>query len=135
MAEAELKTRPTEASVDVFIDALPDERQRDDCRALVRLMGGLTKSPPKMWGPSIIGFGETRLKYASGRELDWMRCGFSPRKGHLSIHLTCDIARYEHHLARLGKHKTGKGCLHIKRLADVDMRAMKELVRAAVKSG
>jgi hypothetical protein len=133
MAKADLKTKQTEASVEAFIDALPTEQQRDDSRALVKLMSTLAKSPPKLWGPSIIGFGSTTLKYDTGREVDWMQCGFSPRKAAITLYFTCDIARYAADLDRLGKHTTGKGCLYIKRLADVDAKVLEAVVRKAVK--
>lgn len=133
MAKADLKTKQTEASVEAFIDALPTEQQRDDSRALVKLMSTLAKSPPKLWGPSIIGFGTTTLKYDSGREVDWMQCGFSPRKAAITLYFTCDIALYAADLGRLGKHTTGKGCLYIKRLADVDLKVLEAVVRKAVK--
>jgi hypothetical protein len=134
MAKAELKTNQTEASVDAFMDALPNEQQRDDSRALVKLMGGITKSPPKLWGPSIVGFGSTTLRYDSDREVEWMKCGFSPRKAAITLYFTCDIAQYGDHLDKLGKHTTGKGCLYIKRLADVDAKVLRALITAAVKA-
>lgn len=133
MAKAELKTKRTEASVEDFIDALPNAHQRDDSRTLMKLMSAITGTPPKLWGPSIIGFGHTTLKYDSGREVDWMQCGFSPRKAAITLYFTCDIARYAAELDRLGRHTTGKGCLYIKRLADVDAKVLEAVVRKAVK--
>lgn len=127
------KTRQTDASVDAFIDALPLEQQRDDSRTLVKLMGRITKAPPRMWGPSIIGFGSVPLKYASGRELDWPVVAFSPRKAALTLYLSSDIKRHQQLLDQLGRHKTGQGCLYVKRLSDVDMKVMEELVKVAVK--
>lgn len=132
MAKAQLKTRETEASVEAFIAAQPDAQRRADCEALVALMGRAVKAPAKMWGSSIIGFGTTTLKYASGRELDWMRCGFSPRKGDISLYLNCAPGQHAGLLAKLGKHRTGKGCLYVKRLADVDLKVLEELVRECV---
>jgi hypothetical protein len=133
MAKAELKTKETTASVNAFIDALASEQQRDDSRALVKLMGGITKSAPKLWGPSIIGFGSTTLKYDTGREVEWMQCGFSPRKAAITLYFTCDIAHFADQLEKLGKHTTGKGCLYIKRLSDVNAKVLEALVKKAVK--
>ena len=130
MAKAELKTKPTTGSVADFLATLKDEAQRTDSEALIALMQELSGMPPKVWGNGLIGFGETVLKYASGRELDWFRCGFAPRKGMLSIYLSCDIKQHQALLDRLGKHKTGVGCLYVKRLSDVDMKVLGELVSA-----
>lgn len=129
---AELKTRQTEASVKDFVAALPDATVRGDCQALIDLLQAATGAPPKLWGPSIIGFGVAKLTYASGRELEWMRCGFSPRKGKISLYLSFDIRKQEPLLAKLGKHSTGKGCLYIKRMADVDQGILKQLVEACL---
>lgn len=128
----EAKTRPTTASVDDFIAALPTEQQRDDSRILSALMSRHTGQPPVLWGPSIIGFGSTHLKYASGHELDWPVIAFSPRKTALTLYLTCDIKQYQALLEKLGKHKTGVGCLYIKRLSDVDDKVLEKLVKVAV---
>lgn len=132
MAKAEIKTRETDASVDDFIAGQPKEEVRGDCRTLVALMRALTGAPPKMWGSSIIGFGSTPLTYASGRQLDWPVLAFSPRKTSLTLYLTCDIQQYACQLAKLGKHSTGKGCLYIKRLSDVDLEVLKGLLRAGL---
>src|SRR5688572_22541658 len=134
MAKAELKTRPTTVSVDDFIDAQKDETVRDDCRTIVKLMTAVTKEDPTMWGPSIVGFGSIPLKYASGRELDWPICGFSPRKANLTLYLTLDgFQKHGELLAKLGKHSISKGCLYIKRLSEVDMKVLKQLIEASVK--
>jgi hypothetical protein len=125
------KTRPTTASVEAFIDALPNEQQRTDSRALVKLMQGVTKETPVMWGPGIIGFGSTPLKYANGKELDWPIIAFSPRKTALTLFFTCDIKQYQPLLEVLGKHSTGVGCLYIKRLSDVDGKVLEKLVKVA----
>ncbi|MDX9751283.1 MAG: DUF1801 domain-containing protein [Flavobacteriales bacterium] len=132
MAKAELKTRETDASVDDFIAAQPKDEVRSDCRALIALMSELTGAPPKMWGAAIVGFGSVPLTYASGRQLDWPLLAFSPRKTALTLYLTCDIQQYAGQLARLGKHSTGKGCLYIKRLADVDMGVLRGLLLAGL---
>ena len=134
MAKAQLKTQKTEASVDDFIEAIADESQREDARAVIKLMRQASQAGPKMWGPSIVGFGSRTLKYESGRELDWMIIGFSPRKGNTVLYLPGGSPRHEALLGKLGKHKTGKGCLYIKHLADVDSKVLKELITQSVAS-
>ena len=129
---AELKTRPTKASVSAFIGSQADEQTRRDCRELVSLMKQATGKSPKMWGTAIVGFGSAHLKYASGRELEWFLVGFSPRKGKLSLYLTCDLSQYGRLLKKLGKYKAGKGCLYIKTLDDIDRTVLKELTETAV---
>jgi hypothetical protein len=128
---AELKTKPTKASVTAFIKSMADKQTQKDCRDLVKLMKAATGASPKMWGESIVGFGNCHLKYASGRELDWFYVGFSPRKAALTLYLSCDLSQHSRLLKKLGKHKIGKGCL-IKRLADVDQEVLAELVRDSV---
>jgi len=130
---AELKTKKTEASVDDFLNSLPSEQTQKDCFEIVKLMGQATKAKPKMWGSSIIGFGSTHLKYASGRELDWMMIGFSPRKQNLTLYLTGSLDSYADLLQKLGKHKTGGGCLYVKTLKDVDTKVLKEIIQRSVK--
>jgi hypothetical protein len=125
----ENKTQPTEASVDCFIDAVADETRRADARTLAALMTGVTGEAPRMWGPSIIGFGSYRYRYDSGHGGEMCRIGFSPRKTELVLYALNGSPGQEAQLARLGKHKTGKGCLYIKKLADVDMAVLEELVR------
>ena len=131
---AELKTKKTEASVETFLHGLPSEQMRNDCFEIVKLMKQATKAEPKMWGSSIIGFGSTHLKYASGRELDWMVIGFSPRKQNLTLYLAGGLESYEDLLARLGKYKAGKGCLYIKNLKEVDARTLKAIIQQSVKA-
>jgi len=130
---AEPKTKPTDASVDAFIEAVADEEARRDCRTLVDIMSKAAGAEARMWGDAIIGFGTHRYRYASGREGEWPVVAFSPRKQSLSLYLTCDISASADLLAKLGKHKTGKGCLYIRRLADVDMGVLKKLVATAVR--
>jgi hypothetical protein len=130
---AELKTKQTNASVASYLRSLPDKQTQADCRELVSLMKAATGATPKMWGDSIVGFGKCHLEYASGRELDWFYVGFSPRKAGLSLYLTCDLSKYARLLKRLGKHKTGKGCLYIKSLNDVDRDVLRSLVIDTVK--
>jgi hypothetical protein len=129
---AELKTKKTTNSVDAFLQKV-DVARRDDCVTLVRLMKAATKADPKMWGASIVGFGEYHYKYASGREGDWFQMGFSPRKNDLTLYIMPAVDEYRDHLAELGPHKTGVGCLYIKRLADVDRSVLKKIVTEAAR--
>jgi len=131
---AELKTRQTEASVEDFLNGVQDEQVRKDCFEIVRIMQQVTRADPKMWGPSIIGFGSLHLKYASGRELDWMIVGFSPRKQNLTLYLPGGFNSYTDLFEKLGKHKLGGGCLYIKSLKDVDAKVLKELIQRSVKT-
>lgn len=131
--QAELKTKQTEASVDDFLNAIPDEQTRKDCFEIAKIMKQATKSEPKMWGTSIVGFGSYHYKGASGREGDWMLTGFSPRKQNLTLYIMAGFDRYEALLKKLGKFSTGKSCLYIKKLADVDKKVLKELVTESVK--
>lgn len=133
MAKAELKTKKTTVSVEGFIAAQKDAQVREDCNAIIELMSAATKAPPRMWGPAIIGFGSRVLKYPSGRELDWMVCGFSPRKANLTLYLPGALEDLSAQLSKLGKHTTGKGCIYIRRLGDVDMKALKALVTVSLK--
>ena len=127
---AENKTKPTKVSVAAFIDALPDEGKRADARQLVKLMQSATGEKPKMWGPSIIGFGSQHYRYDSGREGDMPVIGFSPRKAATVVYgLNGDSGAL---LARLGKHTTGKSCLYIKKLADVDPQVLETLIIKSV---
>lgn len=128
---AELKTKANDGDVDAFLDAIPDDQRRTDAKQLCALMSSITGHDPVMWGPAIIGFGSSTLTYASGRQVDWMRIGFSPRKASLSLYLTCDIDRLSEQLNSLGRYTTGKGCLYIKRLSDVDTTALHELIEVA----
>ena len=131
---AELKTKPTEESVSAFLDKVPDKSRRDDCLAVIDIMKEVTKEEPRMWGSSIVGFGRYRYKYESGREGEWMITGFSPRKGDLTLYIMEGFESSPDLMKRLGKHKTGKSCLYIKKLADVDLKVLKELVEKSVKS-
>ncbi len=131
--KVELKTKATSASVDAFIDAVAGDERRADCRTLIDLMSKASKSTPRLWGPTIVGFGETTLTYASGRTLDWFHVGFSPRKGDLSIYLHSAFPERADCLKRLGPHKTGVACLYVKRLADIDLKVLREMVKASVR--
>lgn len=129
---AEVKTKQNEASVEKFIDAVDDETKREDCRFLAKLMSEATGEEPKMWGPSIIGFGSYHYKYESGREGDWPKTGFSPRKQNLTLYIMDGFDKYDELMQQLGKHKTGKSCLYVKRLSDIDTKVLKKLVKASV---
>jgi hypothetical protein len=126
---AETKTRPTQMQVADFIEAAPDAVRRDDAKTLVALMARVTGEEPVMWGPSIIGFGSYHYRYESGHEGEACRMGFSPRKAELVLYVLNGSPEQAAQLARLGRHKTGKSCLYVKRLADVDMAVLEELLR------
>ena len=125
---AELKTKKTELSVEEFLEKITDREQQADSRTIIELMQKATKSPPKMWWSAIIGFGDRHLVYESGRELDWFVMGFSPRKNALSLYLSFDINSCPL-LAKLGKHKTEKGCLYIKKLSDIDTEILDKIIK------
>ncbi len=129
---AELKTRKNDRSVDGFIASLDDERKRRASHTLVALMRDITGSEPSMWGENIVGFGKYRFKYASGREIDWMLTGFSPRKRALSIYVMTGFDGQDEIMGALGKHKTGKSCLYVNKLDDIDMDALRRLLEASV---
>ena len=129
---AELKTQKNEASVEAFLDAVDDERKRVDSYAVLELMKEVTGDEPSMWGTSIIGFGSYRYRYASGREGEWFLVGFSPRKQNLTLYIMSGFDEYESLLADLGKYKTGKSCLYINKLEDVDQATLRELVSKSV---
>lgn len=131
---AELKTKPTEASVEGFLAGVTDDERRADCQALVKLMQRATRAKPRMWGPSIVGFGSYRYKYDSGREGEWFLAGFSPRKSDLTLYIMSGLGPHAGLLRKLGKHKTGKSCLYLKRLADVDLDVLRELVLRGMKA-
>jgi len=131
---AEIKTKQTSSSVDGFIDSIPDEQKRKDSYVILKLMEKATGEKPKMWGSSLIGFGKLRYKSpATGREVDWFKMGFSPRKANLSLHLALNMKRHAEALKKLGKHKTGVGCLYITKLEDVDLKILERMITASVK--
>jgi hypothetical protein len=130
---AEAKTKPTKASVTQFLNEIPDPARRADCFTVAQMMEEITGSKPQMWGPSIVGFGTYHYKYASGHEGDWPLTGFSPRKGDLTLYLMMGFAKHDELLGQLGKHKTGKSCLYIKRLADIHLPTLKKLIKASVR--
>lgn len=129
---AELKTKPNDGSVEAFLDAIPDAEKRQDSFALLKLMKEVTGAQPKLWGSSIVGFGSYHYKYESGREGDWFLTGFSPRKRDLTLYIMAGFSRYDELMKKLGRHKTGKSCLYVKRLADVDLATLRELIRRSV---
>ncbi|MFN0085568.1 MAG: DUF1801 domain-containing protein [Blastocatellia bacterium] len=131
---AELKTKRNEASVEEFLNQIPDEKQRRDSFTILEIMKKVTGKKPEMWGPSIIGFGTYHLKYESGRELDWFLTGFSPRKQNLTLYLMTGFHRYPELMGKLGKYKTGKSCLYVKKLEDIDLKVLKQLVKESVET-
>lgn len=126
------KTQPTPVDARACLAAIDDPVRRADCEALAALMERVTGQPAVMWGPSIVGFGSYHYRYASGREGDAPLAGFAARKGDISIYLSCDTAARAALLEQLGRHKIGKSCLYVRRLADVDMAVLEELVREAI---
>lgn len=129
----ELKTKPSKKSVDQFLKKVENSTKREDSYRIVEIMEEVTKQKPVMWGDSIIGFGSYHYKYASGREGDWFQVGFSPRKQNLTLYIMTGFEGYEEILKKLGKFKTGKSCLYINNLKDVDINQLKELVSESIK--
>jgi len=129
---AELKTQPTDEKVATFLAGVEDEQKRSDSETLIQLMSEATGAPPVMWGKSIIGFGSYRYRYATGREGDWMELGFSPRKKALSLYIMSGANRYEEFLGKLGKYTTGKSCLYVKRLSDIDLEVLRAMLQQSV---
>ena len=125
---AENKTKATDASVAAFLDAVEGAQRRADCDVLMAMMGRVTGEPAVLWGPSIIGFGTYHYRYDSGREGDMPVAAFSPRKGEFSVYLTPDSPGQAELLSRLGKHRMGKSCLYIRKLADVDLDVLEQLI-------
>src|SRR3954471_21893444 len=128
---SENKTKQTDARVEAYFDAITDDQRRDDCRTLSKLMTKVSKHKPKMWGPGIVGFGSYHYKYESGREGDSCLVGFASRKGDISLYVTAQFPGREELLAKLGRHKSGKGCLYVRRLSDVDVAVLEKIVARA----
>ena len=129
-----MKTIPNSASVEDFLNTVTDGQKRNDSFAILELMKKASGEEPKMWGGSIVGFGNVSLKSpATGREVDWLRIGFSPRKANFSLYLVGDISKYGADLEKLGKHKTSVGCLYIKQLSDVDQDVLNQIVETSFK--
>lgn len=129
---AELKTKLTEQSVDDFIAAIPDEKRRADIAALAALLREVSGAEPRMWGESIIGFGDYHYKYASGREGDWFQVGLSPRKANLTVYLAGGYLEHDPLLKQLGKCKTGKGCLYINKLEEINLDVLRQMAANAI---
>lgn len=129
---AELKTKLNDASVEAFLNSVADERKRGDAFSILAMMQEISHEEPKMWGDAIVGFGNYHYKYASGREGDWFVIGFSPRKQNLTLYFMPGLEQQGELLQKLGKHATGKGCLYIKRLDDVDLPTLKQMIARAV---
>ena len=125
---SELKTQPSGQSVDDFLLTIPDEQKRRDCVTLIELMREATGSEPVLWSGGIVGFGTYRYRYASGRRGEWFLTGFAPRKQNITLYIMAGFEQYDELMQRLGTYKTGKACLYIKRLADVDLAVLKQLV-------
>lgn len=130
---AELKTKPTTMSVEKFLNSVEDEKKRSDSFKILEMMKQVTKEKPKMWGPSIVGFGKYHYKYESGHEGDMCITGFSPRKQNLTIYIVPGFTKYDDLLSKLGKVKTSVSCLYIKKLEDVDEKVLKKLIERSVK--
>lgn len=133
MAKAEVKTKVNEASVTDFLNSVEDEQKRKDSFEVLKLMKQISKEDAKMWGSSIVGFGSYHYKGASGREGDWMLIGFSPRKQNITLYIMPGFERYPTLMKKLGKYSTGKSCLYIKKLSDVDVAVLKELMAESLK--
>jgi hypothetical protein len=129
---AQLKTKETDSSVQAYLDAIEDESRRQDCQAIIELMRRVTKEEPKLWGTSIVGFGSYHYKYESGHEGDSCLVGFASRKGDISLYISSAFDSRESLLAELGKYKTGKACLYIKRLSDIKIPILEKLVLETV---
>lgn len=129
---AELKTKKNTASVTKFLDSVENDQRRKDAKAVLKLMKEVTGEKPAMWGAAIVGFGSCHYTYESGREGDWFLTGFSPRKANLTLYVMSGFAGYDGLLKKLGKHKTGKACLYIKTLEDIDMDVLRELIERSV---
>ena len=129
---AELKTKPNEQSVEAFLNRVEDEKKRQDCRTILEIMKQITKAEPQMWGTSMVGFGTYHYKNESGREGDWFVAGFSPRKQNLTLYIMAGFSQYDELLSKLGKFKTGKSCLYINKIEDVDLPTLKELIKHSV---
>ena len=129
---SELKTKQNDGDVESFLNGVEDEAKRRDCHTIMEIMRKIAKGPPKMWGTSVVGFGNYHYTYASGREGDWFLTGFSPRKQSITLYIMSGFDRYEELMTKLGKYKTGKSCLYIKSLDDVHLPTLKTLIRESV---
>ncbi len=134
MAKYEPKTRETDASVEDFLNSIENKERREDGFRVLEMFTRLTGEKPKMWGPAIIGFGKTMIKYSDGHELDWLTIGFSPRKQNLTLYVREDTEKQKKLLDKLGKHSTSVSCLYIKRLSDVDTKVLEKVIADAYKN-
>lgn len=132
MAKANLKTKVTDKNVEIFLNEIEDQKRRDDCFSILTLMRDTTGEEPKMWGNQMIGFGSYHYKYESGREGDWFITGFSPRKQNITIYIMSGFDDYPALMNKLGKYKTGKSCLYIKKIEDVDVTVLQNLIKKSV---
>jgi len=130
---AELKTKLNDGSVVDFINSVIETKKREDSFVIIDLMKKITKAEPQMWGSSIVGFGSQRYKYKNGKELDWFLTGFSPRKQNLTLYINSGFDEYSELLKKLGKHKTSKACLYVKKIEDIDLKVLKKIVTLSVK--
>ena len=130
----ELKTKKNDASVEKFLASVADPKKREDTQVILELMKKITSDEPKMWGSSIVGFGSLHYTYASGQEGDWFVVGFSPRKQNLTLYVNGPFAESPDLMEKLGKHKTGRSCIYINKLEDVDMKVLEKIIRKAIKT-
>lgn len=131
MAGTEIKTKATDASVEAFLASIENETRRSDGESLLEMFARATGEPPRMWGPAIIGFGDSIYRYPDGREMDWMTVAFSPRKQNLTLYVICESPKQPELLGKLGKHKVSKACLYINKLADVDLKVLEKVIADA----
>lgn len=131
---AELKTKQNKQSVKSFLDKIPDKQRRKDCYTVLGLMKNATKETPRIWGNSMVGFGSYHYKYNSGHEGDCFLTGFSPRKGNLTLHVMSGFSKHPGIMNKLGKYKTGKSCLYIKKLEDINLPVLKKLLSESIKT-
>ena len=129
---ADLKTRPNDGSVTEFLNSIDDPAKRADCRKIAAIMRAATGARAKMWGTSIVGYGRYHYRYASGREGDWFECGYSPRAQNITLYIMPGYSPFKDLMKRLGKYKAGKSCLYIRRLSDVDVAVLEELITKSV---
>ena len=133
MAKAQQKTLPTKVTVEEFLNTVDDEIKRDDCFTISDMMAKITKEKPVMWGPAIVGFDQYNYKYSGGQDATACIIAFSPRKGNITLYIGKEFPGYDELITKLGKHKISGGCLHIKKLADVDMKVLKEILTSSYK--
>lgn len=131
---AEIKTKPTKASVKKYLNAIENTERKKDCITIVKIMEKETGKKPVMWGDSLVGFDKVQMAYSTGRKVDWIKVGFSSRKNAISLYLTCDLNEYNNMLKNLGTYKRGVGCLYIKKLSDINIKVLQKIIKVAVKT-